>query len=367
MRTADVVVIGAGVIGASVAWHLARRGVREVLIVERGQTVGEGSTARATGGFRAQFGSEINVRLSLLARAKLLLFVDEVGADPGYRPVGYLFVARTREALEGLGEAIAVQRRAGLEESRLVDAEEALRRAPGIAPDGVLGGAFGPRDGFIVPTAIQAGYLAGARVELGTNVVGLELAAGRVTAVRTTRGPIAAGVVVNAAGAWAAGFGVDVPVVPRWRSILPAAGPGRLAHDHPMTIFVDDGFHFRVRDGRALLLLPGDGDDAWVADVERLTRARVPALDGVSVDRAAMWSGLYEMSPDGHALLGRAPGVENLILVNGSSGHGVMHSPALGQLAAEIIVDGEARSLDVRALRPERFAEGDPVAGLALL
>jgi sarcosine oxidase subunit beta len=184
-----------------------------------------------------------------------------------------------------------------------------------------------------------------------------------VVEVETTSGPIAAGTVVNAAGAWAGELGA--PVTPLPRHIVPAAGRGALADDHPMTIFVEDGFHFRVRDGRALLLLPGPGGDAWLAEVERLTRARVPALDGVRLDRGAAWSGLYEMSPDRHAVLGRVG--QNLVLVNGSSGHGVMHAPALGQLAAEIVLDGAAGSLDVRALRPERFAEGDPVVGLDLL
>ena len=143
-----------------------------------------------------------------------------------------------------------------------------------------------------------------------------------------------------------------------------------------MTLWPGDGFHFRVRDGRVLLLRPTPGaadpfraevDDAWVREVQAIAERRVPALAGVQIDRARCWAGLYEMSPDGHALLGRAPGCDNLVLVNGSSGHGVMHAPALGALAAELIVHGAPRSLDVQELRPSRFVEGAPVGGPGLL
>jgi sarcosine oxidase, subunit beta len=138
----------------------------------------------------------------------------------------------------------------------------------------------------------------------------------------------------------------------------------------PMTIFTADGFHLRVRDGRILLLWPDDPTgldpfdtttaDEWLAVVQAKARRRLPCLGAARIDRAGCWAGLYEMTPDKHALLGRAPGVENLYLANGSSGHGVMHAPALGQLLAEIILDGTASTLDVRPLRPERFAEGTP-------
>jgi sarcosine oxidase subunit beta len=144
----------------------------------------------------------------------------------------------------------------------------------------------------------------------------------------------------------------------------------------PMTIFAGDGFHFRVRDGRVLLLWPTPGvegrpfdcsvDPAWVEQVVAMARRRVPALRGVEIDPAACWGGLYEMSPDKHAVLGPAPGCANLFLANGSSGHGVMHAPALGQLLAEIMSDGRASSLDVHPLRPTRFADGDlnPMSGV---
>ncbi|HWT05269.1 MAG TPA: FAD-binding oxidoreductase, partial [Xanthomonadales bacterium] len=144
----------------------------------------------------------------------------------------------------------------------------------------------------------------------------------------------------------------------------------------PMTIFARDGFHLRVRDGRVLLLVPTAGardpfdvsvDPAWTDTVVRIARERVPCLRDVAIDRAACWAGLYEMSPDGHAIVGRAPGVPNLYFANGASGHGVMHAPALGALVAEIVVDGAATSLDVTALRPERFASAEPHGARELL
>ncbi len=144
-----------------------------------------------------------------------------------------------------------------------------------------------------------------------------------------------------------------------------------------MTIFVEDGFHLRVRDERILLLWPDQPqvtdpfdtrfDEAWLAEVIRRAHERIPCLVHASIDRTSCWAGLYEMSPDKHALLGPAPSVENLYLVNGSSGHGVMHAPALGQLLAEVILDGEARALDTYALRPTRFAEGRPNPASELL
>src|SRR5712671_1028972 len=383
---ADVVIVGAGVIGASVAWHLTALGVRDVLLVDRAASAGEGSTGRATGGFRAQFGTSINVRLSLLAREKLRRFADEVGADPGYRPCGYLWLARTAGELEALRRAQDVQRAAGLGEARMVEPEEISGLNPAVSLAGVIGGAFCPSDGFLRPLDILRGYLdgarrRGARVHFGEEVNELaRLPDGRIDSVRLARGEVACGTVVNAAGACAGELGrragVFVPVAPLRRQVACTVPCSALPEDMPMTLWPGDGFHLRVRDGRVLLLRPSPGaadpfraevEDGWLREVQSTAAERVPALAGVAVDRTRSWAGLYEMSPDGHALLGRAPGCENLVLVNGSSGHGVMHAPALGALAAELIVHGAARSLDVRALRPTRFEEGAAIVGPALL
>lgn len=387
MRSAEVVVIGAGVIGASVAYHLAQRGCGPVLVLEREGVPGRGSTGKATGGFRAQFGSETNVRLSLLSRDKLLRFEEVLGVDPGYRPCGYLFLANDEAQLAALREAREIQTEAGLGETREVGPSDVEGINPAVRADGLVGGVFCPTDGFIRPMEILRGYVEaaerlGVRFEYGAGCEGFEFdGPGRISAVRTRSGDVAAGSVVNAAGAWAAlvarEAGLELPVEPLRRRVAVTHPFEALPEDMPMTVFVEDGFHLRVRDGRVMLLLPhepdvadtleGSVEEAWLGSVVETARERVPCLKDASIDREKCWAGLYEMSPDGHALLGGAPETENLYLANGSSGHGVMHAPALGQLLAEIIVDGVASTLDAHPLRPSRFAENEPNLAPTLL
>ncbi|MBA2628345.1 MAG: FAD-binding oxidoreductase [Gemmatimonadales bacterium] len=385
MTTAGIVVIGGGVIGASVACHLAAAGERDVVVVDRAGGPAAGSTGRATGGFRAQYATAINVRLSLLSREKLVRFGDDVGADPGYEPAGYLWLAKNEAELDVLRSGQAVQHAEGLDEACMVAADDVAELNPAIATDGVAGGAFCPTDGFIRPLQIMDGYHTaaarmGVRYMWDTAVTAVTRAAdGRITSVETSRGSIATGGVVNAAGAWAAVVarmaGVELPVTPLRRQVACTVPSDVLPRTMPMTIFAGDGYHLRVRDDRVLLLWPNAGaadpfstevDDAWLSTIRKMTDARVPALRDVAIDRSACWAGLYEVSPDKHAILGAAATCENLFLVNGASGHGVMHAPALGQLLAEIVCHGRAMSMDVSALSPGRFAEGrlNPVSEL---
>jgi sarcosine oxidase subunit beta len=384
----EVVVVGAGVMGASVAWHLAARGCRDVVVLDRAPALGQGSTGKATGGFRAQFATPVNIRLSLLSREKLLRFPEEIGVDSGYRPYGYLFLADDEAQMAALRSIRPLQRDLGVPVEE-IGPEDAARLNPAVRLDGVPGGSFCPIDGFIRPLSILNGYVEaarrlGVRFDFGAEVTGFAVAKrlpGRITHVETTTGPIAARHVVNAAGAWAGRLGrlagVEVPVTPLRRQVAPTVPTSVLPEEMPMTIFLGDGFHLRVRDGRVLLLwprpTPSDDpfdaavDESWLPGLLERAHARVPCLKDVPVDRAGCWAGLYEMSPDQHALLGAAPGLENLWLINGSSGHGVMHSPALGQLVAEMILDGAATALDVRSLRPSRFAEGEAIPEFHLL
>jgi sarcosine oxidase subunit beta len=377
MEKAAVVIIGGGVMGASTAYHLARRGQRDVLVLDRSVVPGAGSTGVATGGFRAQYATAIHVRLSLLAREKLRAFQEEVGVDPGYQTAGYLWLASTEDELVTLRAAHRVQRAAGLDEAVELSPPEIERLNPAADLTGVLGGAFCPSDGFVRPMNILEGYIAaasrlGVRFEWGAEVTGLARdVSSEITRVRTPRGEIAVGAVVNAAGAWAREIGdlagLDVPVTPLRRQVAATVPTEALPAGMPMTIWLGNGFHLRVRDGRVLLLMPVPGvpgrpwdtrvDPEWIAAVTAEAHRRVPLLREVPIDLAACHAGLYEMTPDRHALLGAAHGCPNLYLTNGSCGHGVMHAPALGALLAEIMCDGAASSLDVTTLAPSRFAE----------
>jgi sarcosine oxidase subunit beta len=381
--TADVAIVGAGVLGASIAWHLGALGVRDVVLFDRGAP-GQGSTARATGGFRAQFGTELEVRLALLAREKLRRFRDEVGVDSGYEAHGYLWLARTSAQLEVLRAANAVQRACGLVEARILESAEIGAVNPAVRGE-FAGGAWCPTDGFLRALRILDGYLSGAQrqgaqVRTGAPVEAFRVERGKVTALRVAGEEVPCGTVVVACGAWSAPVagmaGVLAPVSPLRRQVALTEPTSALPASMPLTIFVDDGFHFRVRDGRVLLLLPtpgnpGDPFDAsvepqWLDGVARIARERVPVLAGVPIDLQGSWAGLYEMTPDHLPLLGFSDVVENLFLACGCSGHGVMLSPALGQLAAELLA-GRTPSLPVEALRPGRFHAGSAAPAAALL
>jgi sarcosine oxidase subunit beta len=349
---ADIAILGGGVIGASVAYHLALRGC-DVVVLDRAGELGGGSTSKATGGYRAQFDNETEVQLSLTSREKLRRFEEETGIDPGYRPHGYLFLATSEEDLAQLRRAQSVQHACGLDDARMVTADEARALNPAIGDASVIGGAFCPTDGFIRPMNILRGYADaaqrnGVRFAFGVELRGFRTEGDRVVAAKTSRGEVQARVFVNALGAWA-----GPPVAPVRRNVAATVASDLLPDDMPMTIWSRDWYHLRVRDGRVLLLWPDDPlSPHWLMRVRRMTRERVPSLADVPI--AECWSGLYEMTPDGRALVGRSPHYENLILATGCSGHGVMHSPAIGQLVAELLVDGRT-SIDITALRPDRF------------
>ena len=352
-----IVIAGAGVIGSSIAWHLAVAGCREVVVVDRGPDFGAGSTSRATGGFRCQFGTAVNVRMSLLSREKLLRFEDEIGVDSGYRPHGYLFLVRKDSELAELQAAQRVQHACGSVAPRMIDRREVMEINPAIDDPDISGAAFCPCDGFIRPMEILRGYAEAAR-RLG---VKFQFA----TEARILDPDVT---YINACGAWAAEL-APVPVVPLRRRIACTVPTTVLPETMPMTIWTGDGFHTRVRDARVMLLLPDHppDDDTWLPQVTQLAHQRLPILREIPIDPAHCWEGLYEMSPDRHAIIGWHPTVPNLFLANGSSGHGVMHAPAIGQIVSEMVLSGRATCMDVHALRPSRFAEGLPVSGPALL
>jgi len=383
---ASVAIIGGGVIGASIAYHLARLGVRDVIVLDRASMPGAGSTGRATGGYRAQFATPINVRLSLLARDALIRFREETGVDSGYQPVGYLWLASNQRQLDLLRESQRMQQSEGLFEAvelRLTDIP-AVNAA--ISLDRIVGATFCPTDGYIRPLEILRGYMEsaerlGVRFVWDAEVTGMTRdASARIAEIITSVGTVAANSFVNAAGPWAASIaamaGVVLPVTPLRRQAALTMPTNVLPSTMPMTLFMEDDFHMRVRDGRVMLCWPSPeqpgepaeltADAAWTDIVAAKCRERVPALKDVEIDRSLCYAGLYEMSPDNHAIVGRPHECENLWLANGSSGHGVMHSPALGQIVADLICD-RVPAVDVTQLRPSRFAEGATIISNELI
>lgn len=386
MSTADVAIVGGGVMGASAAYHLAARGMRNVVVFDRGTTPGWGSTSRATGGFRAQFSSRVNIRLSLLSREKLRAFNDEIGVDPGFLPAGYLWIAHSDSHLAQLREALALQRSEGLAEAEELDIDRIRHLNPAVTLDGVVGATFCPTDGFIRPMKILEGYVTaaerlGVRFQWGVEVLRVTPSAENSWDITTSSEPLSAKVMVNAAGAWASqlivGEAPPASVAPLKRHVAVTVPCTALPANMPMTIFTTDGFHLRVRDGRVLLLWPTTNptadnfdttvDDDWLSGLRLKADHYLPVLRDVAIDRDASYAGLYEMSPDSHAIVGASAEYRNYYLLTGSSGHGVMHSPALGQLLAEIICDGAATSMNVDDLRPSRFKEGKQNASADLL
>ncbi len=377
-RVADAVVIGGGVVGASAAYHLAAAGAGSVLLLERADRLAAGSTGACAGGFRVQFSSEVNIRLSLASVPMILRFSEEHGLPLDVVQHGYLFLVRDERTWEGFVAANRLQRSLGAE-AELLAPEEGADLIPGITVDGVIGAAFGPRDGIADPSGLTQGYAtaarrAGATIELGVEATRIVVSGGRVAGVELSRGDgVSARVVVNAAGPWAALLaataGVELPVEPIPRHVLVTAGfPGA---PERRTLVVDAGtsFYFH-REGPGVLMGMGNPeerptfdtrpDEAFVAERLLPTAVRVfPALEDAAIEHS--WVGLYEMTPDRHPILGPAPGVEGLYLANGFSGHGFQHAPIVGRLLAEMVVEGRTSTLDVSSLGLGRFATGDLV------
>lgn len=384
-QAADVVIIGGGIVGSSVAYHLTEAGCKNVVMVERETRQGLGSTGKSMGGVRAQFATEINIRMSLYSIPFFARFEEATGHPSGYKPHGYLFVATSARHLDYLRANSARQTALGLRGVQLLAAEDVVRMVPQLRAGDIVGGSFCQTDGFVDPHSVMAGFTAraienGATLWRGAEVTAIDVENGEVARVRTTQGDFSTRVVVNAAGPWAAEVarlaGVDLPVEPFRRMLVPTEPFPDLPDPLPMVIDMSNGFHFR-REGVGLLLAWPDPDEtpgykanfdpAFVEKI--LTRAadRVPAFVDLAVNPKRCWAGLYEMTPDHHAVIGQAPEVRGFFLANGFSGHGVMHSPATGRIVAELILCGECKFLDAQPLGVERFAQGRLIEETAVL
>ncbi len=385
MQTADVVIVGGGIVGASIAYHLTAAGCRNVLIVEREAHQGKGSTGKSMGGVRAQFATPVNIRMSLYSIPFYASFAERLGEECGYRAQGYLFLATRESHLRYLTENQKTQKELGLKNIEMVAAETIRREFPQLRGDDILGGSFCSTDGFVDPYLAMTGFSAwatahGAQLWRGAEVTAINTESGSVVGVETTRGAISSRVVVNAAGPWAAQVaklaGVDLPVEPLRRMLVPTEPFAEYPHSAPMTIDMTTGFHFRPEALGFLLAwndpeeTPGFKTDFVPGFIEKvLTRAadRVPCFERVAVNPKRAWAGLYEMTPDHHAIIGEAPQLRGFFLANGFSGHGVMHAPATGRLVSDLILHGHTDLLDVSLFGLDRFAAGRLLEETAVL
>jgi sarcosine oxidase subunit beta len=367
--------------GASVAYHLAARGVTDVVLVERESQLGSASTGRNAGGFRHQFSHPANIALSKESIAAFGRFEELVGSHIDVWPDGYLFLLSSTESVSSFRANVDVQRREGVDVAWLSPAEAAAR-CPGLDVTGVEGATFCAADGIADPNGVTMGYARAAQakgVEIRRNeeVLGIDVNDGRVTAVSTSAGTIAAFNVVNAAGPWAGEVGrlagLNVPVTPERRHIFIAQPPGGGSWDDGphrgktpasrlMVIDFDSTFYFH-REGGGLLFGMGDPDEApgfditvkwdFLPKVIDVAVRRLPALADAAVSHA--WAGLYEMTPDHNPIIGPAPGVQGFFTVAGFSGHGFQHCPAAGRILADLIVGCDPGG-DITPFAHGRFA-----------
>jgi len=385
MRNYDVVIIGGGIVGSSIAYHLTAAGCKSVLVIERESSLGKGSTGKSMGGVRAQFSTPVNIQMSLYSIPFYAAFDEQLGYPCGYRAQGYLFCATSDAHMAYLRANHATQVSLGLKDARLMTGDDIRSMFPQLRSDDIVGGAFCSTDGFVDPYSAMSGFMscavsAGAELWKNSAATAIMRDAAGVSGVETSRGAVGTRTVVNCAGAWAAAIaktaGVDLPVEPLRRMLVPSEPFGDFPHSAPMIIDMSNGFHFRP-EGLGFLLAwndpeetPGYKSDFDPAFVEKiLTRAadRVPIFENLAVNSKRAWAGLYEMTPDHHPILGPVPEVPGLFFANGFSGHGVMHAPATGKILSDLILQGKTGLIDASLLSLSRFAEGRMIEETAVL
>ena len=384
MQTADAVIVGGGIVGSSIAYHLVAAGCKNVLVIERETAQGKGSTGKSMGGVRAQFSTPVNIQMSLYSIPFYASFEERLGYPCDYRPQGYLFCATNQKHIAYLRANCEKQVAMGLKNVRLVTGDEIRGLFPLLRGDDIVGGSFCSTDGFVDPYSAMIGFMTwaadhGAALWKNATVTAIARRGGNFE-VSTTRDVVSTPAVVNCAGAWATEVAsmadIDLPVEPLRRMLVPTEPFDGFPHTAPMIIDMSNGFHFRP-ESRGFLLAwndpeetPGYKTDFEPAFIEKiLTRAadRVPVFENVAVNPKRAWAGLYEMTPDHHPILGESPDVPGFFFANGFSGHGVMHAPATGKILSDLILTDKTDLIDAALLNFARFAEGRMIHETAVL
>ncbi|MEA1978925.1 MAG: FAD-dependent oxidoreductase [Chloroflexota bacterium] len=370
-KTADIVVIGGGVMGASTAYHLAAAGAGNVVLLEKEPYFGQGATGRCAGGVRYQFATEINVQLSIASLAMLDSFEQVTGQDPLYRKCGYLFVLTQEAMVAKFKTNVAMQNRLGIE-TQWLDAEDVKSHLPKMHFEDALAGTFHSADGLADPNSVVMGYIQRARqlgvtAITGASVLDIDTEGNQIQRVVTNSGSIATQVIVDAAGPWAGLIGrmvgLEFPITPIRRQMLTTTPLPDLPAEFPFVIDFAQSLYFH-REGTGVLTGMSNPDEKpgfdqsidgeWELVAMQAAAERMPMLE--TAGRQTGWAGLYEVTPDAHPIFGETP-IDGFYLVGGFSGHGFMHGPIAGKLITERILEGKSHTVDVSSLDLARFDE----------
>ena len=381
-ETADVVIVGGGVTGCSIAYHLAQRGVRDVVVLEKG-VVASGATGKSSACVRQHYSTAETCRMVLQSLHFFERFAEHTGGrSAGFVRAGYLLGVDDR--LHGaMRRSVALQQSVGID-SRLIDPKEMRELEPRLYVDDFLAGCYEPDAGYADPVATAQGFAGaardrGVRIREDTALVGIEVRDGRVAGVRTSRGEIATRAVVNAAGTWGDRVGrlvgVEIPIAVCRHKINLFARPPQAAAPHPLVYDFVHNIYTRPEAGGLTLVGPLESEVADVADPDRynegvtfeetadaMERAvrRFPVMESASLAKG--YAGCFDVTPDWHPILDESP-VPGFYVAVGFSGHGFKLSPAVGDMMARLVAEGSRPGDDVRAFRLSRFAEGKPIRG----
>lgn len=371
-NTADIVIIGGGVMGASAAYHLAQRGIKNIVLLEKEEFFGTGATGRCAGGVRYQFSTGINVKLSMESLPMIERFKDEIGQDINYRQCGYLLVATNEKDKAEFKHNVELQNKLGVQ-TQLLSGDEVRARLPLMRFEDAIAGTYNPKDGLVDPNSVVAGYISAAQ-KLGVKaftqagVTGIAASGDKISSVETASGAIQTRRILNAAGPWASQIGemagVQLPIVPVRRQMFTTTPMPQVPNDFPFVIDFAKSLYFH-REGEGLLIgmsnqneKPGydqNVDEDFELDNLEAAIERMPIVE--KAGRISHWAGLYEVTPDAHPIFGATP-LDGFYVCAGFSGHGFMHGPVAGKLMAEFITDGAYKTLDVSMLDLARFTEG---------
>jgi sarcosine oxidase subunit beta len=371
-KLAQIIIVGGGVMGASTAYHLALKGCRDIVLLERAPFFGTGATGKCAGGIRHQFSTEINVRLSQLSLPLFSRFEEELGQPIDLRWCGYLFILTTEQDAKTFRQNVSMQNKLGVA-TEWLDSGEIRRRVPSLRADDILAGTFHAGDGLADPNSVVQGYInaakkMGVQTFTDTPLIDVELQSGKIAKVVTPAGIISTPVLINAAGPWSAVVskmvGHSLPVVPVRRQMLTTTAVPSIKSDFPFVIDFAQSLYFH-REGSGVLTgmsnpdqRPGFDeriDEEWEIVHMDAAIKRLPLLGNVG--RVNAWAGLYEVTPDAHPIIGPISDIEGYFVITGFSGHGFMHGPGAGLLMSEMVLEGKTQSLDISALSFDRYID----------